>query len=363
MPYLYSDEQNQIREEVSRALAGTTDPAALRQLLETSGGYDQRYWQTAREMGWTAMGIAEEDGGLGLSLIETMIVAEETGRVVAGAPFLATGFAAALALKLGGQTELLSAIASGEKIAALAFGEGSETLPLNTAIELSATGTITGEKTAILGGAVADIALVLCNDTAGATCLAIADLHGAGVTRSAIASIDNSRCIATLSFDNATAMVLPLNDAALVARQCLGRLALHLASEAVGGIETCMKLAADYANQRQAFGQAIGKFQAVKHAISEIYVANELARASVLDAAVRLENGDADAEAYVAAARLNAMHGYDYAAAATTQVHGGIGVTWEAEPHLHYRRARSLALEAGGAPYWEDRIVSHLEAA
>jgi alkylation response protein AidB-like acyl-CoA dehydrogenase len=363
MPYLYSDEQNQIREEVRRTLSGTADPATLRRLLETSGQYDEGYWQTARDMGWTAMNVAEADGGLGLSLVETMIVAEETGRVLAGAPFLATGFAAAHALKLGDEPELLGALAGGQKIVALAFSEGNEPLPLDPAVTIGPDGRVAGEKTAVLGGAVADMALILCRDAGGVPAIALIDLNSAGVTRAAIPSIDNSRCLAALSFDGATATVLPLNDAALVARQCLARLALHLASEAVGGIEACLKMAADYANQRQAFGQAIGKFQAVKHAISEIYVANELARASVLDAAVRLENGDDDAEAYVAAARLNANHGYDYAAAATTQVHGGIGVTWEAEPHLHYRRARSLALEAGGATYWEDRIASYLEAA
>jgi alkylation response protein AidB-like acyl-CoA dehydrogenase len=362
MPYLYSDEQNQIREEVRRALASVSDPAERRVLLESEGRYDERFWQMARDMGWSAIGIAEAHDGLGLSLIESIIVAEEAGRAIAGAPFLATSFAAVDALGLAGQTELLGALASGGKTIALAFAEGSEPLPLDRALTVSANGVISGEKTATLGGAVADVALVLCRDQ-DTPAIALIDLTGPGVTRTVLPTIDNSRCLATLRFEGAGAVLLPLNDPELVARQCLARLALHLASEAVGGIEACLTLAVNYANQRQAFGQAIGKFQAVKHAIAEIYVANELARASVLDAAIRLESGDRDAEAYVAAARLNAIHGYDYAASTTTQVHGGLGVTWEADPHLHYRRARSLALEAGGLSYWEDRIVSHLEAA
>ena len=363
MPYLYSDEQDQIREEVRRALAGTADPATLRKLIDTQGQYDERYWQTARDMGWTAMGIAEDDGGLGLTLLETMIVAEEAGRALVGAPFLASGFAVAEALRLSGQSDLLKAIASGEKIAAMALAENSEPLPAAPSVRFAADGTVTGEKTAVLGGLHADFALVSGVDATGTVQLAVVDLRATGVTRTPIATIDNSRGAATLGFVGAPGAILPFNDAAAVARACLARLALHLSAEAVGGMDACMLMAADYANQRQAFGQAIGKFQAVKHAIAEIYVAVELARASVVDAAVRLDAGEQDAEAYIAAARLNAIHGYDYAAAATVQVHGGIGVTWEAEPHLHYRRARSLALEAGGAPYWEDRIVTYLEAA
>jgi acyl-CoA dehydrogenase len=361
MPYLYSDEQNQIREEVRRALDGTVDPTTLRTLLEAEGLYDTAFWQTARDMGWTAMGIAEDDGGLGLSIIETLIVAEETGRVVASAPFLATAFAAAHALKLAGESDLLQALASGEKKAAIAFAEGSE--PLALAASLSDDNRLTGAKSAVLGGAAADVAIVLAAPPAGAPRLAIVDLGGAGVTREIFPTIDNSRCVATLRFDGAAATILNLADPALVARECLGRLALHLASEGVGGADTCIALASSYANQRQAFGQAIGKFQAVKHAIAEMYVANELARASILDAAVRLEKGDPDAEAYVAAARLNAVDAYELAAAATTQVHGGIGVTWEADVHLHYRRSRSLAAEGGAPWFWEDRIATHLEDA
>lgn len=364
MPYLYSDEQNQIREEVRRTLTGTVDPARLRTLLKTRGEYDAPFWHAARDMGWSAMGIAEEDGGLGLGLFETLIVAEEIGRVVAGAPFLATTFAAAHVLKsAGGQGPLLEALASGEKIAALAFAEGSEPLPAEPAVKLSSDNLLSGEKTAILGAAAADIAIVLCRDDAGTAQLAIVDLSAEGVVPIVAETIDNSRCSATLRFERAAVTVLPLNDPARVAHECLGRLALHLAGEGVGGTQACIALASSFANQRQAFGQAIGKFQAVKHAIAEMYVANELARASVLDAAVRLERGDADAEAYVAAARLNAVHAYESAAAAATQVHGGIGVTWEADLHLHYRRSRSLAAEAGPLWYWEDRIAAVLETA
>src|SRR3546814_12681511 len=88
-----------------------------------------------------------------------------------------------------------------------------------------------------------------------------------------------------------------------------------------------------------------------------MYVLNEMARASVLDAAVRLENADSDADAYIGAARLNAVQAYETAAAGATQVHGGIGVTWEADLHLHYRRPRALAAAAGPPHFWEDRIV------
>ena len=361
MPYLYSAEQEQIREEVRRIVAANCTPERLRDLLEHKGAYDQNLWNCAIEMGWTAISVAEADGGLGMSLLDTLIIAEETGRALAGAPFLATGLAAQHALAaVDGQATLLGAIAAGDAKVVIAFAEAGEPLPPLPATRFH-NGQINGTKQASLGAAAGDFAIVLA-ENGSAPCLALVTLTGEGVSRDAIDSIDNSRCTANISFVNAPAALLPVNDALAVAGECLDRLALHLAGEAIGGTDACLAKASDYANQRQAFGQAIGKFQAVKHAIAEIYVANELTRASVLDAAVRLDRGDGDASAYVAAARLNAMHGYDYAAAAATQVHGGIGVTWEEDMHLHYRRARSLALEAGAPWFWEDRIVSMLEA-
>lgn len=360
MPYLYSAEQEQIREEVRRIAVANCAPAKLRDLLESKGAYDQDFWKCAVEMGWTGIAVAEADGGLGMSLHDALIIAEETGRALAGAPFLATGFAAQHALAaVNGQAAVLETIAAGAAKIVLAFAEASEPLPSLPATSYN-DGKLNGIKQASLGAAAADFAIVLA-ENGGAPCLALVSLTGEGIVRQALDSIDNSRCTASISFTDAPATLLPVNDPLVLAGECLDRLALHLAGEAIGGMEACLVKASDYANQRQAFGQAIGKFQAVKHAIAEIYVANELTRASVLDAAVRLDRGDTDASAYVAAARLNAMHGYDYAAAAATQVHGGIGVTWEEDMHLHYRRARSLALEAGAPWFWEDRIVTMLE--
>ncbi len=364
MTYLYTDEQNQIRDEVRRGMSGAAGAERLRALIEQPGMADSGFRTIASEMGWAGMSIPEAHGGLGMSTIDVLIVAEESGRALAGTPMLATSFAAAHALeRADNQADLLTRIASGKAVVTLAFTEGSDPLPATPRVLISDDGMLRGTKAAVLGAAHADAAVVLCGDTAGQPCLALLDLSAQGVTRVPLNSIDNSRGIATLSFDQAAAAILPLNDPMLTARDCLARLALHLSAESVGGTDACIAMASEYANQRQAFGQAIGKFQAVKHAIAEMYVANELARATVLDAAVRIERGDVSAIAHVAAARLNAIEAYEKGAAAATQVHGGIGVTWEADLHLHYRRSRSITLEAGPSAFWEDRIVSTMETA
>jgi len=363
MPYLYTDEQNQIREQVRRRLSGLDSKGRLRPLLERKGCYDAQFWTVARDLGWNAIGIGETNGGLGLGLIELLIVAEECGRVLVAAPLLASASPAIHALNAAGNPGgVLSGIAAGTVLATFAVAEGTEAFPTSIATTVE-DGYVTGRKPAVLGGAVADRAVVLARVPDGGARLLLVDLDQRGVERSVLETIDNSRCLADLTFDRARAAILDLHEPITVTRQALAHLALYLAGESVGGADSCISLARDYANERQAFGQAIGKFQAVKHAIAEMWVLNELARASVLDAAVRLSNGDVDAESYVAAARLNGIQAYETAAATATQIHGGIGVAWEADLHLHYRRARSLAVEAGVAAYWEDRLVEALVTA
>ena len=63
-----------------------------------------------------------------------------------------------------------------------------------------------------------------------------------------------------------------------------------------------------------------------------------------------------------AAARLAATEAYDTCARDCVQIHGGMGVTWEAGLHLHVRRARTLAIEQGNDFFWEDLLVDQLES-
>ena len=119
-----------------------------------------------------------------------------------------------------------------------------------------------------------------------------------------------------------------------------------------------MEIARDYALTRRAFGQVIGAFQSVKHRIAELYGLVELARANCIHAASR--EGAPDFIVAAASARLSATEAYDTAARDGIQIHGGIGVTWEAGLHLHMRRARSLAIEQGNGLFWEDILVDCL---
>lgn len=360
MSLLYDESQQAIATESRRALEARMSLDAQLPLLETQGAYDKGFWTLAREQGWTALTLHEDYGGIGLGLIELGLVALQAGRSLSGAPFVTTSLGAASALTAYGSDQLrqswLPRLASGEAIGALAFAEGQSPLPARPAATLT-NGRLNGHKPGVTAGLQADIAIVLATQD-GQPILASAGLQG--VQREALQTFDNSRGAADLTFSDAPAEVLVAGAGAVeAALRLLAEQAVVVAHEQTGGAEILMEVARDYANTRRAFGQPIGAFQSVKHRIAEIYALVELARASALHAATRL--GQPDFVAAAAAARLSATEAYDTAARDCIQVHGGIGVTWEAGLHLHMRRARSLANEQGNMIFWEDVLVSQLE--
>jgi alkylation response protein AidB-like acyl-CoA dehydrogenase len=105
----------------------------------------------------------------------------------------------------------------------------------------------------------------------------------------------------------------------------------------------------------------IGSYQAIKHKLADIYVKNELARSSAYYGAWALSAGAAELPEAASAARIAATQAYDFAAKENLHTHGGMGFTWEADCHLHLRRARQLALALGGLPVWRERMVRALE--
>ena len=122
MSLLYDDAQLAIAQEARRALEAQSRTETLLALLEQTGSYDTGYWMLAKEQGWTAATLPENYGGLGLSLVELGLIAFQIGRVLAGAPFLTTGFGAARAIAahapVAFQHAWLPRLASGEAIGA-----------------------------------------------------------------------------------------------------------------------------------------------------------------------------------------------------------------------------------------------------
>src|SRR5690606_6090861 len=161
------------------------DQSRLLGLLEQTGAFDETFWSTAVEQGWTALALPETAGGLGLGLVELGLVAQATGAATAGAPFLTTSYGAGHVLRTIGDAEQqarwLPGLASGEAIGTVAFAEGNAPLPANPACLLT-NGRLSGIKHAVTAGLKADFAVVWALHD-GTPALALVELGG--VTRRA----------------------------------------------------------------------------------------------------------------------------------------------------------------------------------
>jgi len=362
MDFDFSPEQKEIQHQARRLLAEQCDLRVVRRILDGAAPFDAALWQQIGELGWLGVAIPEAYGGLGLGGGSLCVIAEELGRALAPLPVASSIYLAAEAILQTGdeaqKRELLPALASGERIATLAVSEG---MANRTSTSFSG-GRLSGAKMPVADGGAADFAVVSANDD-GVMGVFIVDLHGPGVQRHALQSLDPTRPLARLVFDDAPAQPLGRSaDTAAALRQVLDRAAVFIAFEQIGGADAALALSTEYARLRHAFGRPIGSFQAIKHKLADMYTRNQLARANACYAAWALDASPAALPLAAAAARVAASEAFEFAAKETIQTHGGIGATWEADMHLFYRHAKGLQLLLDGPATWRNRLVDALQA-
>ena len=305
-------------------------------------------------------------GGIGMGYVELCALAEELGRAVAPVPFASSVYLFAEALLLAGsesqKAELLPQVSTGALIGTLAVSEGPGVLAPGQIATRFSGGRLTGAKVPVTDGLAADRAVVLAQGDDGPV-LVLVDLTVAGVVREDIATIDPTRGAARIVFDGAPAEPLGAPGSGLdrLAR-IQDRAAVLLAFEQLGGADRCLEMARDYALERYAFGRPIGSYQAIKHKLADVFVANEVARANAYFGAWALSVNARELPVAAAAARVAASNAYWLAAKENIQTHGGIGFTWEADCHFFYRRAKHLSLVLGSPRDWRRRLADGLEA-
>jgi acyl-CoA dehydrogenase len=373
MNFDFSDDQKLLKEQVRKFLTDKCPTKVVRRVLDGDETHADEVWQGLVELGVPGVAIPEKFGGLGLTPLELCVIAEEIGRVAAPVPFESSVVLATEAIKLAGsdaqKKKWLPELAAGKAIGTLAVAEGPQAPKPRTIRTTFGGGWLNGRKVPVVDGELANVAIVLAN-TGGpvgnmgdrALSLVLVDLKQPGVTARRVDTVDPARKHAELTFKDATAELLGAEgEGWRTLERLYDAAAVYVAFAQVGGAEAAMWMARDYALQRQAFGRAIGSYQAIKHKLADCYVKLELARSNAYYGAMMLTDGGADLPLAAAAARIAATDAYDFASKENIQTHGGIGFTWEADTQFHYRRARVLALALGGPIAWKDKLVTRLE--
>ena len=293
-------------------------------------GRDSQLWSQLAELGLTGMTVPEEHGGLGMSELDFVLLAQECGYVALPEPLVHTALVAVpLLQQIGGElaNEWLPKVAAGE--AKVIVG-----LTQNLLVE---------------DAHVADL-LLLQRD--GALIAATPEQ----VTLQHNESVDPSRKLFSVEVSSEAATVAEGGEAACLMAGALNRGALACAAQALGLAQRMIDLSVQYTSERQQFGKPIGSFQAVKHRMANVAVSLEYAKAPVHRAAYALANDLEIAGHAVSHAKIVACEAANLAAKNSIQVHGAMGYTWEVDLHIFMKKAWALANTWGDAGFHKERV-------
>jgi alkylation response protein AidB-like acyl-CoA dehydrogenase len=363
------EELDELREAVREFLVAKSPETAVRAAIQNGGRHDPAAWdQMARQLRLPGLALPSDYGGDGFGLTELEVVLEEMGAALLCSPFFATVVLAAQALLASADeaacVRYLPGIAAGQTIATLAAAEGNaswDPAMVATRAERTADGwALTGKKSFVIDGAIADLVLVVARSTAGPSLFAV-DRGAPGLCAAPMTTLDPTRPMAALTFDQAPAVLIGAEgQGGRLMSRVLDLACVALGAEQAGGARQCLQMSAGYARTRFQFGRPIGSFQAVKHKCADMLVRVELAEAAAREAARLADEAAPEFGVAAATAHICCSQAYLFAATENIQVHGGIGFTWEHSAHLYFRRAKSSELLFGGPAVYHERLLHRL---
>jgi alkylation response protein AidB-like acyl-CoA dehydrogenase len=374
MQFSFTNEQEDFRAILRRFFSTRSPTTEVRKLMETEAGFDRDGWKKLnQELGLTAVHIPEDFGGQGFGCVELAIVLEEMGRALVCAPYFSSVVLGATAILNAGtdaqKRKLLPGIASGDTTATLAFTEDSGLWDgasvTMTASEANGGWKLSGTKSFVVDGHTADLIVVLARlpGSKGRDGLTLFTVRGdaAGLKRTPLKTMDPTRKLARLQFDNVEAELLgEAGKAAAPFDKTMTLAVVCLANEMAGGADQLREAALDYAKMRMQFGKPIASFQSMKHKQADMLVDVELAKASAYYAAAALDAGDAELLAIASLAKANSSDAYMQTAIHAIQVRGGIGFTWDDDTHLWFKRAKSSEIFLGDAAHHREVMMQHM---
>ncbi len=356
-------------------LAKECTPKVVRRLMEGEDAYDPALWKKVSNLGWTALGIPEQYGGVG-TFLDLVVVLEEAGRALLQGPFFATmGLAVPALIESGTEAqkkEALGAIAAGDARATLAMTEPSGRWDAS-GITLSAKQAgggwkLDGVKLFVPDAQHADYTVVAARTRGegedGISLFLIKGLHK-GMTLTPLKTLDMTRRWAELRFDGVELGADALMGAAHTAwprlKRSLEWATAALCAEMVGGAQKVLETSTDYAKTRHQFGKPIGIYQAVSHKLADMLVLSESSRSATYYAAWAVEADAPDRSLAASMAKAYVSDAYRKIAGDGIQVHGGIGFTWEHDMHLYFKRAKSSEVTLGDATYHRELVAQGLD--
>jgi pimeloyl-CoA dehydrogenase small subunit len=377
MDFDLTEEQRLLRDSVDRLLADTYTFEKRKGYLAEPEGWSRSLWSQYAELGLLGLPFAEEHGGFGGGGIETMLVMQAFGRVLALEPYLASVVLSGTALRLAGnqaqESALLPQIAAGGLVVAFAHGERQARYDLSdiltTAKPKSGGWVLDGAKSVVTQGDIADRLIVSArtkgdrNDPAGIA-LFLVDADANGVARRAYRLRDGMGAaeIALSGVElGGDALLCEAGAAFPVIERVVEAGIAATAAEAVGTMETMQAMTLEYLKTRQQFGRPIGDNQALQHRATEMYVALEQGRSLAMLAAMTVDEPDAAERARnIAMVKVGVGQAARFVSQNAVQLHGGIGMTEEYAIGHYFRRCMVIEHSFGDTAHHLSRLAAQV---
>jgi len=369
MSLVINEEQNMLKSSAKELLDLKSPISLMRELRDDNyNQFDPDLWKEMVEMGWTALTVPEEYNGLNFGYVGLGQVIEEMGKKLTVSPMISTVLVSTTIVGLSKnevlKSKLFDEIMSGKKLCTLAHEESSHH---NPNIDLSIISNnndkfiLNGKKRFVIDGTISDYLIVSANsESNGSLELVIIDSKSKGITFNNKVHMD-SKIYSDISFNNVEFskdnFLSTENDGKKILRKTLDIACVGLAAEMLGNIQQAFDMTIQYLKEREQFGVKIGSFQALQHRSAIMFGEIELCKSIVLKALQAIDSGDENLPELASLAKSKLGLTSKLVTNEAVQMHGGIGVTDDADIGFFLKRVRVSQRIFGDSNYHLDRVA------
>lgn len=374
MDFNFTEEQDMVRDGLSRMVREQYGAEERRQLIASEEGWSTAVWGQLAELGILGMSFSEEDGGFGGGAIDSMVIMEEFGKGLVVEPFVPTVVCAGGFLKHAGtaaqKEEHIGGIVSGERVFAFAYAEPRGRYNLadleTTAKKDGGDYVLNGHKAVVIGAPWASHLIVTArtggerSDKQGISVFVV-DKSAAGVVTRDYATVDGRRA-SDVYFENvrvsAEALIGEEGNALPLIERVTDEAIAAQCAEACGAMKVAHAMTLDYAKQRKQFGVPIASFQVLQHRMVDMYTEFECSVSMTYLATLRLDASERERQQAVSAAKVRVGQAAHHVGQEAIQIHGGNGMTDEYAIGHYFKRLTIFDSEFGNIDHHMKRHIA-----
>ena len=369
MSLVINEEQNMLKSSAKELLDLKSPISLMRKLRDDNyNQFDSDLWKEMVEMGWTALTIPEEYNGLNFGYVGLGQVIEEMGRKLTVSPMISTVLVSTSMISMSKndvlKSKLFDEIMCGNKLCTLAHEESSHHSP-NIDLSIISNNNekfiLNGKKRFVIDGSISDYLIVSANsEFNGSLELIVIDSKSKGITYNNKVHMD-SKIYSDITFNNVEFskdnFLSADSDGQKILNKTLDIACVGLAAEMLGIIQQAFDMTMQYLKEREQFGVKIGSFQALQHRSAIMFGEIELCKSIVLKALQAIDSNDKNLSELASLAKSKLGLTSKLVTNEAVQMHGGIGVTDDADIGFFLKRSRVIQRIFGDSNYHLDRVA------